>query len=461
MLYDINDTIVAVSSPAKGPAILIRITGPKTFNILKSFFDDFPEKPTRRIFTSQLKIDDQLQIDAKIYLYPAPNSYTSDDLAEIHFLGSESLAEIILNLFLSSGPRLAQPGEFTARAYLNNRIDLTQAEAVSAIVAGSNRFQVAAAEKLLTGSLAQNIGKIRRNILDVITLIEASLDFSEEDITFLEPTEAFERIQKASKKLKQILDSSIAYEAMLDLPAVAIAGPPNAGKSSLINVIIGKKRSIVSPQKATTRDVLTSILSLDNSRCIIFDCAGLQTQQKLSLIDDLACQAATQAIHNASLTLFCIDLSKSDYTDDLSVLKLIDPQNVIFVATKSDLLNETQLTRKLKNLKSTINHDFIITSSKTKTGLTELKKEIDNNLTAFSSDSVEADKSIATTARHRQSIEESIELLTRATDRPAPECDELTADLLRNVYKLLETVQTTPIDDEILNQIFSTFCIGK
>ena len=234
------------------------------------------------VISGKLAIDNELEIDAQLYLFPAPHSYTGDDVAELHIQTNSAVVETLMGSFFSRGFRMAGPGEFTARAYLAGKIDLAQAEAVNEIVVSSNTFQLAAAEKLLSGRLAEATAKIQSELMDCLSLIEAGLDFSGEDIEFVTRDQAEKRIFGIKTELESLLAGSIRSEAIIDLPAVGIAGAPNAGKSSLLNKLLGEERSIVSHKRKTTRDVLTGLLSLAHCRCVLFDCVVRQILKLLT-----------------------------------------------------------------------------------------------------------------------------------------------------------------------------------
>jgi len=212
--------------------------------------------------------------------------------------------------------------------------------------------------------------------MDCLSLIEAGLDFSQEDIEFMTRPDAIERLDEIRSKLEELLSGSITYESMIDLPAVGIAGAPNSGKSSLLNRLLGKKRSIVSDQHKTTRDVLTGLLTLRHCRCVLFDCAGLVESPK-NILDELAQQAATEALRNSSVVVFCVDISKTDYSEDTVIRQLIEPKVLIPVATKSDLLEKNVLAKRLSELKESFAADFLTTSAKTGKGTALLREKID------------------------------------------------------------------------------------
>ncbi len=422
---------------------------------------------------ANLIIDDELQVESQIYLFFCPHSYTGDDIAEIHLHTNPAVTAAIIDKLLSMGLRAAEPGEFTARAFLNGKIDLAQAEAVNEIIVSSNTLQLAAAEKLLTGRLSQTTARIRAAIMEVLSLIEAGLDFNEEDIEFIRRPKAIERLVDIKKQLEELLAGSINYESIVDLPSAGIAGAPNAGKSSLLNRLTGTERSIVSNQYKTTRDVLTSLLNLEHCRCVLFDCAGLLTEPDpdLSGLDELSQQAAIEALRNSNLVLFCVDLSKEDWTEDISIHKLI-PMNIgtkisIPVATKCDLLTEKDLECRLEELNELFGVEFISTSSKTGDGIDSLLKTIDMKLIG---PDVHRDPDVIgrtiLTARHKKAVTEAIENVSESMEELTIGNDEVTAMMLRAAYQALSAIPMYigtggHIDEQILELIFNRFCIGK
>lgn len=457
-MYDLDDSIAAVSSPSTDKRVIVRVTGADTRDVLGRVcdFSSLPKKAG--VLDVTIKIDDQLTIDAKLYLFLAPNSYTGDDLAELHTYTNPSVIECLMGKLLSCGLRLAGPGEFTARAYLNGKIDLAQAEAVNEIVLSSNRYQLSAAEKLLGGHLAQTINELARDLMDCLGLIEAGLDFSDEDIEFITTEKAIERLTAIAKSLQSLLDSSIDYETVIDLPSVGIAGSPNAGKSSLLNKLLGTQRSIVSEQRKTTRDVLSGSWQLENGRCVLFDCAGLIVKPN-TILDELAQSAATEALTNAAISVFCVDISKEDFTEDIAIRELIETENIIAVATKTDLLSKDQLKDKLNKLSEIFAGTFMAISSETGSGLQHLTETIDKQLIGLGGG--ESNSQIALTARHKHAIGQATAELTGACHHLKDANDEIAAMGLRTAYQWISNIQQHNIDERILDNIFSRFCIGK
>jgi len=523
-MYELDDTIVAISSPTPGQRAIVRLTGPKTTNVLQQIFSSPIPKDRNGLFTGRIAVDSELKVDAKLYLFLAPHSYTGDDVAEIHIHTNAAVTEALMSKLLSKGPRMAGPGEFTARAYLNGKMDLTQAEAVNEVVVSSNKYQLAASEKLLAGRLAQTTTRLRSELMDCLSLIEAGLDFSGEDIEFISRPDAVERLTQTKNELERLLSGSVSYEEVVDLPAVGIAGAPNAGKSSLLNKLLGKERSIVSELRKTTRDVLTGELTLAHCRCVLFDCAGLTRCSMLppslklrrtsdtrysmldtrysildtrcSVLDELAQQAAIEALRNSSVVVFCVDVAKPDWSEDSLIRELIEPQILIPVATKSDLLSEEVLAKRLGELndlfgpapksstakrfsgldtksdhsKPDFGAGFLPISVETISGVELLRETLDRKIveltvgTGRGTQIREQISTVALTTRHKQAVTEAIENVTEAINELQSENDEVAALMLRAAYQgLCDIEQPTALraDEQILERIFSRFCIGK
>jgi len=470
-MYNLNETIVAVSSPSLGARSIVRITGPDTIAIVQEVLNSKVKPDKAGIWTGSITIDPQLSIDASLYLFLAPHSYTGEDAAEIHLDASQAIIEGLMETLLANSRtplQSAGPGEFTARAYLNGKIDLAQAEAVNEIITSSNRFQLAAAEKLLAGRLTQATEEILAVVMECLSLIEAGLDFSTEDIEFITRDQTVERLERIKQMLERLLAESIHYESVVDLPAVGIAGSPGAGKSSLLNKLLTRPRSIVSGRRKTTRDVLTDILVLTNCRCVIFDCAGL-LEKPDNILDELAHQAAVEALEKASVVVFCVDISKTDFSEDIAIRKLIKDDlqgqgtRVIPIATKTDLLSEDSLAERLAEINKLFAADFLPTSAKTGTGIEQLREAIDKKVIAQTAGSAkdQTQHGIALTTRHRQAVTEAIKAISESIKEIKAGNDEVTAMLLRSAYEAASNIQQQHIDEQILEEIFSRFCIGK
>ncbi|MGD2094050.1 MAG: 50S ribosome-binding GTPase [Phycisphaerales bacterium] len=470
--YDVSDTIVAVSSPTPDKRVIIRITGPGAMETCTKIFK-LPDslcvnRHGNALTTASLKIDDGLEIEAQLYLFFAPHSYTGDDLVEIHVCTNTAVAEALINRLLGGGIKPAGPGEFTARAYLNGKIDLAQAEAVNEIIVSSNEFQLAAAEKLLSGRLNGTIAEIRTAMMECLSLLEAGLDFSGEDIEFKAGAEIAERLIGIKHQLERLLSGSIRYESLMELPAVGIAGATNAGKSSLLNKLLEKERSIVSGERHTTRDVLSVPLKLEHCECVLFDCAGLVLETD-NILDELAHQAAIEALGNSSIVLFCVDVSKADWSEDLSIRELIEPKVFVPVTTKCDLVFEEVLPNRLAELEELFGAGLLVTSAKSGEGLELLLKTIDEKIInagygKLDNRRIVHEGGVALVARHKRAVSEAIENVGESAEELKAGNDEVAAMMLRAAYEAVSSIGrpiSGQIDEQILEQIFSRFCIGK
>jgi tRNA modification GTPase len=470
-MYQLGDTITQVSSAPSGSRLIIRLSGTDAFKIIQKIFTPLPKKPKSGIYSGQIITDGEMMIDSLVYLFPSPHSYTGEDVAEIHFSANQSVCEALLDKLLAERLRAAGPGEFTARSYLNGKIDLTQAEAVNSIIVSSNKFQLDASEKLLKGRLTQTIDSLSKVLLDCLSLMEAGMDFSEQDIVFFDRFQMSKRLLGIKDELEKLISQSVSCEEVIDLPSVGVAGVSNAGKSRLFNKLLAKKRSIVSSRKQTTRDVLAAQLMLEKSQCVLFDCAGLASRPS-GVIHKLAQQAAIEAIANSDIIIFCVDISKSDkqLKEDISARRLINPKSVISAATKTDLLTPKKLDESIARLSQLFGADFLPISAKTGFGIDNLKKAIDEMLIKisfsgrrkgrFESISKRA-SGISLTTRHRQALTEAIENISRAASELKAENDEIASMLIRSAVQSITSLTHQHITDEILSKIFSNFCIGK
>jgi tRNA modification GTPase len=486
-VYDLNDTIVAVSSPSGGVRSILRVSGPEAISVCRQIFQPDPscaisnlksQISNSHIVCGHVHVTGELVLDARLYLFFAPHSYTGDDLVEIHIDASGAIVEALMQGLLAMGLRAAEPGEFTARAYLNGKLDLAQAEAVNEVIFSSNQLQLDAAERLLEGRLKQTIDTIRSELMDCLSLVEAGLDFSDGETGPIRPIEPV--LTSILERLETLLAESIRCQNLVDLPAVGIAGAPNAGKSSLLNALLGRQRSIVSHEPMTTRDVLTGVLTTDRFQCVLFDCAGLLTAQSRAgtpafaggacprvrrghdlRIDDLAQQAALKALRTCEAVLFCVDAAKTEWTDEMTIRTLIRAENMVHVATKCDLLNDVDLTDKMRMLTRVFSACFLPTSARTKRGIPDLVSAIECAIRKGSASAGGSPSAVALTARHRQMVTDAIDDLRQVVIEMQSGHDEVAAMMIRAGYQALSQIEQQHIDEEILDRIFSRFCVGK
>ncbi|MCE5185368.1 MAG: 50S ribosome-binding GTPase [Planctomycetaceae bacterium] len=464
-MLNVDDTIMASStaSLAIGTAgrTIIRLSGPQAFAAVSTILCEPVRFEKNRVVDCRLRVDNELQLRARLYCFAAPHSYTGQDLCEIHLEASPAVVECVMEqLFTIVRP--AGPGEFTKRAYLHGKLDLTQAEAVAEIVSCANAAQLDAAQRLLSGRFSQRIGRARRQLLDLLGRLEAGLDFAEEAIEFISKDEAIGMLAAFKEELSSLLENSIQTERLIDLDSVGLAGLPNAGKSSLLNALLGRPRSIVSPHRATTRDVLTGTLKLQLLDCVLFDCAGLlpYLEQRASA-EQLSHQAAIGALNCAALVLFCVDLSKTNVSDELLVRKQITAPNLMYLATKADTLSESEFENAIDRLQRIFGADFMPVSAKTGRGLAPLKHAIETRLLSLRAGDQERQDRLTINQRHRGRLRESVKALADCAEEIKSDSTEVAAMLLRQAYEALGGLEHENIDEAILDRIFASFCIGK
>lgn len=464
-MLHMDDTIAAVSS-ASVPAGsvgrgIIRVCGPGTYEVLSNILTTPGPIEKNGIMPCTISVDSELSVDGLLYAFFQPHSYTGQDLAEIHLDACGAVVEAVLeNIYQYARP--AAPGEFTQRAFLNGRMDLTQAEAVAEIVSAANTTQLGAAERLLGGRFSKVIAKLRDEIVELIGNMEAGLDFSEEDIEFVSVEAAAANIFRIQQQLNELLETSVRCERMIDLDSVGLAGAPNAGKSSLLNALLGQRRSIVSNTEATTRDVLTGVLSLEHLDCVLFDCAGLLTTEKqTTLVDQLSHEASLTALNSAAVVLFCVDLGKENISIDLEMRQQITADHVVYVATKADTIGDQTAAGRLERLQSAFGGPFIVTSVQQSDTLLTLRRNIQSELAALRAGDKDHEDRLTLNQRHEQRLRDAVKLLGESADEIKSESPEIAAMLLRQAYDLLGTVEHENVSEAVLDSIFSRFCIGK
>lgn len=445
-MYQLDDTITAISSPKSEQMAIIRIDGPDTLGVIKKIFTTSGRLDKGGFVSGTISVGSGVELDAGLYIFISPNSYTGNTLAEIHIYTNTSVVQELLSRLLDEfGIRIAEPGEFTARAFFNGKVDLAQAEAINAIIASSNELQLSAAEKLLGGKLTETLSGVRRDLIEVLTMIEAGLDFSTHKIEFASLHQQTKKLTGIKSRLEKLLEGGIRAESVINLPVVAIAGAPNVGKSSLLNALLGYQRSIVSDSHKTTRDVLTGILKLPRCECVLVDCAGL-IDEPVGTIEELAQQSARQVLKDALVIIYCIDTPNSK--PPVAIAELLESKEIIHVVTKSDM--------------STNSFDgcCLAVSAKTKDGIDQLREIIENKITKLTGQSEQTD-SASLVARHRNIVTKAIGHITDLIEQLKNGDDEVAAMTLRLATQELSGIEQQGVDEEVLSNIFSSFCVGK
>jgi tRNA modification GTPase len=450
---DTNDTIAAIASPpGPAPRGIVRLSGPAAISTpLESFIprNDESMPPGRaRVVSGSLRVDGlRPLLPVMLGLWPAPRTYTGQDLAEIHLVGASPLVNLVLAHCLGRGARAAEPGEFTLRAFLSGRIDLTRAEAVLGVIEAQNPAQLGAALEQLAGGLSGPIMAMRNHLLDVVAHLEANLDFTEEpDVDLLGRAALAGELEHSAAELEMIERQLSARDRPDGRPRVVLFGPPNVGKSRLYNALVGNGRAIVSPQAGTTRDYLSAV----------FDCDGLTVE----LVDTAGVEAADDSISTQAQALRGLQVDRADL---LLVCRAADTPDRLAAGLAPDCRKLLVWTKSDRGLRARDGdgdaRDAIITSAATGYGLEALRSAIAVSIRCQEND---GNLPAGTAARCRGSLRRAREALGQAS-----ECllrgdgEELVAFDLRSAVDELGKVVGAVVTDDILDRIFSRFCIGK
>jgi tRNA modification GTPase len=442
MLPDPQDTIVAPSTaPGPGGRAIIRLSGLSAVRFVGSVFTS--SKPLmsqeRRCYAGNCRLPEvAAPITSDLYVWPAPHSYTGQEMAELHVISCPPLVDLLVCQLLAAGARAAQPGEFTLRAFLAGRLDLTRVEAVLGVIAASSRDELKLALSQLAGGVARPLQELRNALLDLLADVEAELDFAEENIQFVSEKNLLNRLSKGLA-LVTLLGKQINQRALGDRPfRVVLGGRPNAGKSSLFNALGG--RALVSAQAGTTRDYLVCRLETDGACIELVDTAGWQSGN-----DGIAKQAqdlGRAQAEGADLVLLCIGAGRDRMPEEEAWLKQNDPP-VVGVATKCDL------GKPLPGL--------LATSAKTRSGLAELKALLTDRARAVARPALAPSLS-----RCRHHVDACLQCLRRAHHAVLfQEPPEILALELRTALDQLGEMVGAIYTDDLLDRIFSRFCIGK
>jgi tRNA modification GTPase len=469
MAYHLDDTIAAIASAAGGAARgIVRVSGPAAREVVARMFTADQGLPLEQVefpmaVPGQLTLpchgERSQQLPCDLFLWPNDRSYTRQPVAELHTIGSPPLLQSLLAELCRHGARLAEPGEFTLRAFLAGRIDLTQAEAVLGVIDAQHSGQLRTALDQLAGGLAKPLDRLRAELLYLLAELEAGLDFVEEDIEFISAAEVVSRLRAIVETLQEISAQLGSRGVEVEVYQVALVGPPNAGKSSLFNAMTKRFASattsassaIISDICGTTRDYLTATIDLAGVACTLIDTAGIESgggensDGRTTEIIAAAQSLTGEVRQQATLRALCVDASAFGTS-------AIEHDLLIF--TKSDQADSVPV-----NNRSISAVPVVITSSVTGEGLDELRVAIRELLNA----SNRADQAVAATAdRCRDSLRAAESALVRATEIAESRAgNELVAAELRTALTEIGKVVGAVYTDDILDRIFSTFCIGK
>lgn len=436
------DTITAISTPlGTGGVGVIRISGEKSFEITEKIFSG---KITPRMICHGWIVDNDKKIDEVVVLpFKNPNSYTGEDVIEIQCHGGVNVVKNILDIVLKNGARMAERGEFTKRAFLNKKLDLSQAEAVADLIHSKTQNFAIQSAKNLSGVLAQKVNEIKKDIFETLSKIVAGIDFPE-DVKEPEYEDLIKDFENQIDKIDKILANAKSSNIMRQGIKVAIAGKPNVGKSSLFNTLLSLDRAIVTEIAGTTRDVLTETLDLGIPVTLI-DTAGIRDDENIDKVEEIGIEYSKQAAKEADLVLFMYDLSKGLSDTDNAILNFVKEKKHLIIANKCDLSNEKP-------------ENTICISAKNQIGIDELKQEIKNIIMEFSVEDTE----FITNNRQQNCLEKARESLLQAyMAAKVNELQDLISIDVKQALLCLDEITGEVITDDILNNIFENFCIGK
>ncbi len=457
----LKDTIAAISTPAGVGAIgIVKISGPKSAEIGRLLFK--PRRPDCRFESYRLYHGDIRSrrtgktLDEVLFVFmKAPRTFTGEDSAEIHCHGGPVILQRVLEEVVEAGARPAEPGEFTRRAFLNNRLDLSQAEAVCDLITAKTEGGLERALYQLKGALSERIREIREAILQVLVTLEASIDFTEEELDTPEERALLAPIETVLDDLKMLLDTYQEGRLFREGISAVIAGRVNVGKSSLFNRLVGGKRAIVTPIAGTTRDLIEESISIDGFPVRLTDTAGLRETD--NPIEKEGMAFVRERLHDADVVIVVLDGSEPLCPEDVRILEENRKRNILLAINKADLPHRLATGELIKHSESP---RPLWISAKYGEGVEALRKGILD--AARRGGNPRTPDTVLTTLRHKVAVEKSTVLLLKAKEGlQGGLSPEYAAFDLRQAIESLDEITGRNLSEEILDEIFSTFCIGK
>ncbi len=444
-----EDTISAVATPiGNGGVSIIRISGHEAFIIIDKIFSHQNLVPGK-IYHGEIKENNEKIDDVIVLPFKAPNSYTGEDVIEIQCHGGIHITNKILEMTINMGARLAEKGEYTKRAFLNGKMDLSQAEAVLDLIkAPTKKFALAGAKNLF-GKLSFEISQIRQGIIDLLSKIVAAVDFPE-DVKEPEYSYIETELQKLIDKINYILSFSNSSNVFRQGIKIVLAGRPNVGKSSLFNTLLNSERAIVTEIAGTTRDVIRETLDIEGIPVTIIDTAGIRDDENINKVEAIGIDYSKKYLDEADLVLFLYDLSIGFCDEDNEIFNYISDKNCIKIGTKSDLAVINNLN---KNIDNSVN-----ISVKTGENIELLKEKIKRSVVSQNLTEVE----FITNQRQQKCLEKTKQALIDAQEACKRfELQDLISIDIKSALMFISEVSGEVITDDILNNIFDNFCIGK
>ena len=458
-LYSVQDTIVALSTPPGEGAIgVIRLSGPDAISIAAAIFKgkDLQTQPANTLHFGRIVGQNTVIDEVVVGLFRAPHSYTGQDVAEISCHGSVYILEQVIALCLQNGARMAQPGEFTLRAFLEGKMDLAQAEAVADLIAGQSSAAHKAAMHNLAGGFSHDLKEMREQLIQFAALIELELDFSQEDVEFADRTKFYALIANLITATQALVDSFRLGNVIRNGVKVAIVGKPNAGKSTLLNALLNEERAIVSEIAGTTRDTIEETLNIDGILFRLIDTAGIR-EHTTDTIEQKGIARSREAMQKADLVICLFDAASVQIDELETVQREMEEIGVqyLFVANKADLPRSTEAITILTALQP----QPIFISAKNRDNIQQLRHRL---FTLAAGNTLNTEGTIITNTRHLAALQEvlkSLHDIRSGLDTRIPG-DLLALDIRRGLSYLGDITGDITTEDK-LDYIFSKFCIGK
>lgn len=454
-------TIAAISTAMSESGIgIIRVSGPEAVDIVSRIYrskggkKEINKVPTHTIHYGYIYDGEELIDEVLLMVMRAPRTFTGEDTVEIDCHGGVYAMKRVLETVLKNGAKTASPGEFTKRAFLNGKMDLSQAEAVMDVIQAKNEYALKSSMEQLRGSVQKAIRDIRKDLIYHIAYIESALDDPEHISLEGYSQELLEIVEKAQEEIAHLLKTASDGKMIKEGIRTVILGKPNAGKSSLLNVLVGENRAIVTDIEGTTRDILEEYINLHGISLRMTDTAGIRETE--DVVEKIGVNRARDTAKEADLILYVVDSSRPLDENDEEIISMLDSRKAIVLYNKTDLESKVDM----KALKERVNRPVISVSAKEETGIRELEKEIKNMF--FSGEISFNDEVYITNARHKEALmeaAESLRLVKNSIEMDMPE-DFFSIDLM-NAYESLGCIIGESVGEDLVNEIFSKFCMGK